>query len=98
MSARRRRQKAERKARNALACRALDRNEARALAQEIVDKTDLPIGVRIVVAVTDASGQWVGVGSNTNLVDVEAILTSALVGADKISVPRSIIETEGEEA
>ena len=39
-------------------------------------------GSRVVVVVTDESGDWVGVGSNTTFEDVLAILRCALAGDD----------------
>lgn len=75
----------------------LDRDEARERAQAIANygAKRLPKGARIVVCVTDIDGEWVGVGSNTYSMDVEAILHSALLGADKPKF-RSIIDIEAE--
>jgi predicted sugar kinase len=91
MNASRRRKKVERKV-----LVGLSRDEAMNRAQKIADAAakKLPRGVRVVVAVTDVTGEWVGVGSNTNPKDIEAILRSALLGVDK-SEPK-IIEVEGE--
>lgn len=79
---------------------ALGRDELAERAQAFANYAAkrLPAGARVVVAVTDVEGDWVGVGSNTNPHDVEAILRSSLIGADKCSAPRSIIEVRGEEA
>jgi hypothetical protein len=52
------------------------------LAQETVDGINLPAGARAVVIITDASGDWVGVGTNTSFGDTQAILRSAMEGAD----------------
>lgn len=83
MNASRRRKKAERKA--LVVPVDLPRDEAMRRAQAIADAAakKLPRGARIVVAVTDVTGEWVGVGSNTNPKDTEAILRSALLGADR---------------
>ncbi len=56
----------------------------------------MPRGSRVVVVATDVSGEWVGVGSNTNPKDIEAILRSALLGADRHD--GQVIEVKGEEA
>jgi hypothetical protein len=42
-----------------------------------------PLRGRVVVAVTDESGEFVGVGSNVGPADTEAILQAACFGADK---------------
>ena len=68
-------------------------NRAQAIANEAAKK--LPAGTRVVVAVTDASGEWVGVGSNTNPRDVKAILESSLLGADRRD--GTVIDTSGRE-
>lgn len=65
---------------------------AKTIADEAARK--LPIGTRVVVAVTDYSGEWVGVGSNTHPRDVESILQSALLGAGKRTPPVIDIEVE----
>lgn len=41
-------------------------------------------GLRIVVIVTDVSGEFVGVGTNTDEKDTSAILRCALNGKDRI--------------
>lgn len=46
-------------------------------------------GVRVVVVVTPESGDFVGVGSNTDVADVHAILRCALSGGDYTEHPRS---------
>ena len=63
----------------------LTRDQLVALAQSLADygAKRIPRGARIVVTVTDAQGEWVGVGSNTHAVDIATILQSALLGADK---------------
>jgi predicted sugar kinase len=96
VNARRRRQKkAERKA--LVVPVDLPRDEAMRRAQAIADAAakKLPRGTRIVVAVTDVTGEWVGVGSNTNPKDIEAILRSALLGADRQD--GKIIDVTGDE-
>ncbi len=60
------------------------------------EKKDVPHGGRIVVIVTDEAGSFVGVGSNTNIVDVENILRSALFGEDRRDHPNAI-DTVGKE-
>jgi hypothetical protein len=94
MNARRRRQKrAERRV-----FVGFSRDEAANRAQAIANKAakNLPMGARIVVAVTDITGEWVGVGSNTHPKDVEGILRSSLLGADRKD--GTVIDVSGEEA
>ncbi len=52
-------------------------------AQNAAEQLDALVpGNRVVVVVTDSSGDWVGVGSNTHYEDVVAVLRSALAGED----------------
>lgn len=62
------------------------RKELALLASRTADSVpDSPAGLRVVVVVTDASGQFVGVGSTTNDRDTRAILWCALNGGDRQS-------------
>lgn len=70
----------------------MKREETIAKAQSIATAAKLPKGARIVVVVTGEDGAWVGVGSNTSNADVEAILRSALYGADRRN--QAVIDTE----
>lgn len=74
------------------------REELVAMAQRAVVAARVPAGYRIVVALTDESGEWSGVASNTNPPDTEALLRSALFGAEKVEYPGAgTITTEGTE-
>jgi len=75
----------------------LPRDQLMRVASKIANESakKLPFGARIVVAVTDVSGEWVGVGSNTNPYDVESILRSALLGADRRD--SKVLEAVGDE-
>jgi len=56
-------------------------------------------GMRLVVVLTDADGEWCGVSSNTNAVDVQRILKAALYGADRQYAGQTeVIDAQGEEA
>lgn len=61
----------------------MNRHQLVRMAQRTVDGIPWPKGFRVVVVVTDASGDYVGVGSNTNSDDVDRILLYALAGADR---------------
>ena len=75
---------------------ALAEDIVRMASTKIFRSKRVPYGVRLVVVVTDANGEWVGVSSNTNPVDVEAILGAALRGADRRSATRVVLDVEGE--
>ena len=66
----------------------------RMASTKILSSKRVPYGVRLVVVLTDANGEWVGVSSNTNPMDVKAILTAALHGADRR--PSQVLDVEGE--
>ncbi len=59
------------------------REELVGFAQGVVHDTDLPVGGRMVVIVTDEEGAFVGVASNTVPEDVHDMLASALAAAGK---------------
>lgn len=97
MSARQRQNKERRKAIAAVPV-GLPRDQVAHYAQAAANREakKLPFGSRVVVVVTDANGEWVGVGSNTHPKDVEAILRSSLLGADKREPKVIEVEAEGE--
>lgn len=72
------------------------RDKLREKAQWVADKTKLPRGARIVVAITDERGDWLGVGSSTNPIDTANILAAALKGSPALK-PNVIFETDGVE-
>lgn len=60
----------------------LTRQELAAIAQttaDIIESREHAKG-RVVVVVTTESGEWVGVGANTDFADVQKILRCALEG------------------
>jgi hypothetical protein len=63
--------------------RAMTRDALVAIAQTTVDALKNP-PYRAVVIVTDASGEWVGVGMNTALDDGIRIMRAALVGEELV--------------
>lgn len=75
----------------------MDREEVVRHAKKIVASATIPAGCRVVVALTDENGGWVGVASNTSNHDVETILVSALEGAERIDhSPRESEPTPGQ--
>lgn len=56
---------------------------AQTVAELATQVREFPSGGRIVVVLTDESGTYVGVGTNTTNEDTENILRSALEGADR---------------
>jgi hypothetical protein len=61
------------------------REAAITTAQELLAQLSIPPGFRVVLAVTDETGAFVGVHSNVCPVDTEAILVSAVYGAERLN-------------
>ena len=63
----------------------MNRKEMAILAQKTAASVKLPeTGCRVVVIVTDKSGDWIGVGSTTDRSDTEAMIWHALHGLDRV--------------
>ncbi len=71
----------------------MNRAELVALAQATVHEEErryggsLPAGIRMVVVVTNAAGDYVGVGANTTLQDAWNILNCAVKAEDRVDHP-----------
>lgn len=64
------------------------------IEKRILSLSRLPWGIRFVVVASDPRGQWVVVSSNVDGRDTQAILQTALTGADRRG---RVIEVQGEE-